>query len=551
MVSCMPLWVTKKDVQDIQASAHRSDARARVLLGELYEFGAGVSQNHLIAAQWYQLAAKQNNADAQLYLGVLYDRGDVLRRNPDKSLNWLFQSAEQGNEKAMTLLAAIYLKDKSRRQAFAKRIRQYRQSAERGNANSQYMMGRIYAEGVGVPVNAAEAKNWYRKAARQRNSKAAFALGNSYLADKASPANLRAAMEMYAQSAQKDIKAQVKLFSLYKSGGPAENPKEAKKWLEAATRNTPPSLRVDIDRQHRILQSEKRWNPELALRACRRLSEIDPGYEEVSGACDALDKRIGDKLASEFKQAQDAIEKKDWDSFGNLLASFISSDFDDRTLRALIASAWIFIDEENRATEKIAARRLQFLETAQRSDAFRKKNISRIPAYINAFKKAVAPALREHPADEGLLSLAARGRRVIAGLERKLKAPPPPPPPPPAQEDTLTDLPEDPPEEIEPGDDDFKQAQSLFDSGQFEEAAILFEKTTKVRGFKNIASAYIYLGISHLARIDPANITEARTFHLKGMASFQNALRFDNEISLPEGYDKYQPVFEEAKEGLR
>ena len=72
-----------------------------------------------------------------------------------------------------------------------------------------------------------------------------------------------------------------------------------------------------------------------------------------------------------------------------------------------------------------------------------------------------------------------------------------------------------------------------------------------MRGFQNIAGAYLYLGISHLARIDPADVNEARKLHLKGLASFQNALRFDNDISLPEGYDKYQTVFEEARDTLR
>jgi hypothetical protein len=119
------------------------------------------------------------------------------------------------------------------------------------------------------------------------------------------------------------------------------------------------------------------------------------------------------------------------------------------------------------------------------------------------------------------------------------------------EEKAITDSPEEIEEEIDPGEADYKKAQSLFESGRFVEAAILFEKTTKTRGSKYIASAYVYLGVSHLARINPANINEARKLHLKGVASFQNALRFEGGIALPSGYDKYQPVFDEAKERLR
>ena len=545
--ACAPLWMPKKDVDEIHTAAHRADARSRVFLGELYEFGAGVDENPLIAAQWYQLAAKQNNADAQYYLGVLYERGNVIRRNSNESLNWLFKAAEQGHEQARILLAVIYLKDKNRRPEFAKRIRQHRLRAERGNAQAQYIMGWIYEDGVGLPVNSAEAQNWYRKAARQGNARAAWALGNLYLKINAAPANLRQSLAWYEQGASKDLKAQVKLYRLHQQGAPAANPRQAEKWRAIIARNTDPQLDAYLKRQRMVVQSQRMRHPALALRACRRLSEIDPAYNEVSDLCDRLRGQTDDKTAANVNRAQAAVAKKDWTDFGNLLSNLVAADFDTDRFRRLIGTAWRMIDDENRAIEKTAGQRLGLLETALRSDAYRKKNAAQIPAWIRSFKNTLAQGLREHPADEGLLAIAAKGRSIIAGLERKLKAPPPPPPEP----EMTAEIPEEPLADAEPGDEEFRQAQDLFDNGQFEQAADLFEKAAKMRGFQNIAGAYLYLGISHLARIDPADVNEARKLHLKGLASFQNALRFDNDISLPEGYDKYQTVFEEARDTLR
>jgi hypothetical protein len=90
-------------------------------------------------------------------------------------------------------------------------------------------------------------------------------------------------------------------------------------------------------------------------------------------------------------------------------------------------------------------------------------------------------------------------------------------------------------------------AQEIFAQGRFQDAADIFEKTTRIRGFRHIAQSYIYMGICNLALINPANVSQARQLRLKGIVCFQNALRFDRHASLPVGYGKYEPVFDEAK----
>jgi hypothetical protein len=547
--ACAPSRLAKEDIEHLRISAQKGNVKSRLLLGERYEFGVDGPANPLIASQWYHLAAKLNHPEAQFYLGVMYEQGDVLSRQSSESLNWLFKSAERGHEKAQIYLAAVYLKDKNLRQEFNKRIRRYSQSAKKGNAIAQYNLGWVYREGVGVPVNPRESLDWYRKAARQGNGKAQFALGNIYLEGKVAPANPGEALAWYLKSAKREIRAQVKLYDLYKgAGGIPENAQEAQTWSQKIAQNTDSSLRSYIDMQHAILHSEKRRNPAMALRSCQRISEFDPAYRDVSNTCEALSKRISGKMNPRVQEAESALAKKDWERFRELLSPLMTSDFDESQLRRLIASAWWLIEEETRAKEKIAQEQLRPIQAAERSAAYRRKNRQQIPGLIIAFRATVDQGLRDNPSDASLLALARKGSHVIASLEEKMK--PSPPVKEKKVEDTLADFPEDTPEGIEPGDDDYRQALALFDNGQFEEAAILLEKATKIRGFQYIASAYIYLGVSHLARVNPANINEARHLHLKGLACFQNALRFDDDISLPEGYDQYQQVFDEAKQRL-
>lgn len=544
--SCMPARWAKQDVRELQLSAQRGDAKSQVLIGEIYEFGAGVAVNQLIAAQWYQMAANQDEPEAQFYLGVMYEKGVGLNRNPAEALNWLFKSAEQGQEKAQITLAGIYLKNKELRQEFFRRIGRYRQSAEKGNAAAQYVMGWIYREGAGLQINPREAMNWYHKSARQGYTQAQFALGKIYLEGKVAPANPSEALDWYRKSAEAEVRARVKRCELLKGvEGGTGNAEEAKQCLDKLAQNTDASHRSYIGAQRAIVKSEKEKNPALALRACRSLYELDTAYGDLSGACDALQKQNIEKTNPRFLEAKAALEKKDWDKFSQLLNGLLTPEFDEEQMRRLIASAWQVLERETRAREKIAAAQLRPIETANQSAAYRKKNAKRIPRLIDAFKTTVAQGLRDNPGDATLTALSRKGQKMIASLQQKMK-------PSKLAEDKSTDeTPEDTQERAEPGEDDYKMAQAMFDSGRFEEAAILFDKTAKIRGFKHIAPAYMYMGVSYLARINPANVKEARKLHLKGLACFQNALRFESGVTLPAGYDKYKPVFDEAKARMR
>jgi TPR repeat protein len=55
--------------------AEEGDAEAQFDLGEKYEFGNWVPQDHAQAAYWYRKAADQGHDEAQFKLGYMYDKG--------------------------------------------------------------------------------------------------------------------------------------------------------------------------------------------------------------------------------------------------------------------------------------------------------------------------------------------------------------------------------------------------------------------------------------------------------------------------------------------
>lgn len=69
--------------------AARGNARAQGLLGFMYEYGHGVPQDYIIAADWYIRGAEQGDASAQYLLGLMYDKGRGVPQDAVLAHKWL------------------------------------------------------------------------------------------------------------------------------------------------------------------------------------------------------------------------------------------------------------------------------------------------------------------------------------------------------------------------------------------------------------------------------------------------------------------------------
>ena len=92
-----------------RALAQQGDAKAQADLGQMYERGAGVTQDFTEAANWYRRAAERGFARAQILLANLYDEGHGVPKDAWTAVKWLRLASMQGEAMAQFELGWHYL----------------------------------------------------------------------------------------------------------------------------------------------------------------------------------------------------------------------------------------------------------------------------------------------------------------------------------------------------------------------------------------------------------------------------------------------------------
>jgi TPR repeat protein len=74
--------------------------------GFMYANGVGVSQDFVLAMQWYRRAAEAGDAEANCYIGELYENGQGVSRDYRQAMGWYRKAADAGNPTAMEAIRA-------------------------------------------------------------------------------------------------------------------------------------------------------------------------------------------------------------------------------------------------------------------------------------------------------------------------------------------------------------------------------------------------------------------------------------------------------------
>src|SRR5450759_1692369 len=69
-------------------SAEKGNAGDQTMLGGMYAFGNGVTQDYAEAIRWYRKAADQGYVSAMITLGVIYATGRGVPRDPVEAHAW-------------------------------------------------------------------------------------------------------------------------------------------------------------------------------------------------------------------------------------------------------------------------------------------------------------------------------------------------------------------------------------------------------------------------------------------------------------------------------
>jgi TPR repeat protein len=92
----------------LQPLAEKGDARAELLLANIYEYGSGTSKDANKAVALYTKAAEQKLVPAEARLGDIYLHGTMVLQDLSKARDWSERAAKAGNIDAQMELADIY-----------------------------------------------------------------------------------------------------------------------------------------------------------------------------------------------------------------------------------------------------------------------------------------------------------------------------------------------------------------------------------------------------------------------------------------------------------
>jgi hypothetical protein len=155
----------EKALSVARGNAAAGDVVAQYSLGAMLYYGGDDTAQ---AIDWFRKAAAQKYAPAEFQLGQLYDFGFGVTQNDREALAWYRKAAEHGNVAGQRAVGDFYQKGRGGVAADpAEAARWYRRGADGDDVRAQYQLGEMYFSGTGVTRDYASAYLWFSIAASQ------------------------------------------------------------------------------------------------------------------------------------------------------------------------------------------------------------------------------------------------------------------------------------------------------------------------------------------------------------------------------------------------
>ena len=137
-------------------------------LGQIYDSGWGITQDHNRAAALFLKACNAGNVDSCLSLGVSYGNGNGVEQDYSHARDLFSLSCDKGNSLGCAYLGDIYKNGYSVAQDYQRAVTLYTKSCESGQEYGYgcAALGAMYQNGYGAPKDSEKAKQLYGKACR-------------------------------------------------------------------------------------------------------------------------------------------------------------------------------------------------------------------------------------------------------------------------------------------------------------------------------------------------------------------------------------------------
>lgn len=147
-----------------RARAQAGDVIAQFSLGEMLYYGG---EDTAQALDWIRRAAAQHYPAAEFHLGQVYEFGLGVSQSDSDALAWYRRAAEHGNAPAQRAVGDFYKKGRAVAPDAAEAVRWYRRAADGDDLRAQYQLGQLYFDGVGLARDYSSAYVWFTLAAHQ------------------------------------------------------------------------------------------------------------------------------------------------------------------------------------------------------------------------------------------------------------------------------------------------------------------------------------------------------------------------------------------------
>lgn len=155
---------TERALAATRVRAAAGDVVAQFSLGALLYYGGGDLAE---AVRWLRAAAAQEYPPAEFHMGQLYDFGFGVSEDDAQALVWYRRAAEHGSAAGQRLVGDFYLKGRGVPADAVEAARWYRRAADGDDLRAQYQLGELYFTGTGVARDYVSAYVWFSVAARQ------------------------------------------------------------------------------------------------------------------------------------------------------------------------------------------------------------------------------------------------------------------------------------------------------------------------------------------------------------------------------------------------
>ena len=186
-IVCPFIPLTSNDITEMdevlrmaQEAADKGYLSAQIFLGQVFDIGQGVPQDHAKAVEFYQMCADQGLAEAQCSLGLAYSKGRGIEEDHAKAVDYFRRAANQGLAEAQYSLGVAYSNGQGVEKNFDKAVELWGESADQRYAQAQYNLGIAYSKGICVTLNPDTAAELWQKAADQGHVEAQNNLGIAY-----------------------------------------------------------------------------------------------------------------------------------------------------------------------------------------------------------------------------------------------------------------------------------------------------------------------------------------------------------------------------------